>query len=393
MYTSMKDSLEERRKRALRVRTVRRWVATGLVVLAVAALLVGLPWVVWKGPYVLDSKYIDTKEIGKGTGSAALVTGLRNALVACVAALGAGIALLYTARTYRLTRRGQVTDRFNKALERLGSDEIYVRIGGILVLEQIVQDAPEQATDAAHVLGHFIRRRAPRAAGAFRDERGKQAKSLPAKPDADVQTALTALTRRKSRVHVHPREALDLSGLHLVGARLESADLTDANLEWANLAKADLRMADLTDAILYQANLAKAYLYQANLTEAYLCEANFTDAILAEANLTGADLHESGTNLTYADLRMADLTGAVMWETNLTNTYLSEANLDGADLTKADLRTVVNLTREQLAAALTDDTTILPPEADEGDSDDGSRPYVRQDYLAWCASRAAAGAE
>ncbi|MFD5801551.1 hypothetical protein [Streptomyces sp. NPDC127020] len=90
---------------------------------------------------------------------------MRTAVVAFAAALGAGIALLYTARTYRLTRRGQITDRFTKALERLGSDEVYVRIGGILALEQIVQDSPEQAaTDAARVLGHFIREGAPKAA-------------------------------------------------------------------------------------------------------------------------------------------------------------------------------------------------------------------------------------
>ncbi|MFK0050537.1 pentapeptide repeat-containing protein [Streptomyces sp. NPDC090741] len=362
MYSGMKDSLEERRKRARRMHGVRRCAATGLVVLAVAALLVGLPWLVWKGPYVLDSKYIDTKEIGKGAGSAALVTGLRNALVACVAALGAGIALLYTARTYRLTRRGQVTERFNKALERLGSDEIYVRIGGILVLEQIVQDAPEQATDAAHVLGHFIRRRTPRALHAVGDEGSEQVQSLPAGLEADVQSALTALTRRESRTHVGPRETLDLSGLNLAGARLEFADLTDANLEGADLTYTDLRRADLTDAILYRANLTKSYLYKANLTDAYLCGADLTDANLAEANLTGANLHRAETNLTRAQLVSADLTNAVMWETNLTEANLSRADLEGADLTRTDMRTVVGLTQEQLAGAITDDATILSPE-------------------------------
>ncbi|WP_167458968.1 MULTISPECIES: hypothetical protein [Streptomyces] len=55
-----------------------------------------------------------------------------------------------------MSRRGQVTDRFTKALERLGSEARYVRIGGVLALEQIVQGAPEQATHAAQVLGHFV---------------------------------------------------------------------------------------------------------------------------------------------------------------------------------------------------------------------------------------------
>ncbi|MER5890904.1 hypothetical protein ABT160_44405 [Streptomyces sp. NPDC001941] len=122
-----------------------------------------MPLLIWQGPRWFDGKYLDDAELRKG--SAALVTGLRTSLVALVAALGAGVALLYTARTYRLTRRGQITDRFTKALERLGSDQEYVRIGGILALEQIVQDAPEQAaTDAARVLGHFLRAQAPRRA-------------------------------------------------------------------------------------------------------------------------------------------------------------------------------------------------------------------------------------
>jgi hypothetical protein len=211
--------LDRRRARARRVERVKRW---GLAVVVAAALLVvGLPWLIWRGPFVLDGKYIDRKALGEG--SAALVTGLRTAMVAVVAALGASVALLYTARTYRLTRRGQITDRFTKALERLGSPEIYVRIGGILALEQIVQDAPGQAaTDAAHVLGHFIRDRAPRTQGS--DDPATD--PLPTEPAADVQAALTALTRPESRTRVDEREEIDLRNLHLARARLNHADLT-----------------------------------------------------------------------------------------------------------------------------------------------------------------------
>ncbi|WP_435225714.1 hypothetical protein [Streptomyces sp. Tue6028] len=59
--------------------------------------VVGLPWMIWLGPYVIDAYDIDRRELVKG--SAALVTGLRTAVVAFTAALGAAIALLYTART------------------------------------------------------------------------------------------------------------------------------------------------------------------------------------------------------------------------------------------------------------------------------------------------------
>lgn len=90
-------------------------------------------------------------------------------------------------------------------------------------------------------------------------------------------------------------------------------------------------------------NLRRAYLSGdvlsgRNLSYAELQDADLRDARLAGADLTGAQL--SGANLTGADFQGAELSGA---------------NLRGADLTRA-----VNLTAEQIAAAVTDETTTLP---------------------------------
>ncbi|MGN9755435.1 pentapeptide repeat-containing protein [Streptomyces sp. SD31] len=332
----MKTDLDRRRMRARRLRALQRYATWGLVSVAAFMLFGGLPWLVWKGPYVLDSKYIDIDTVGDGTGSAALVTGLRTALVACVAALGAGIALFYTARNYRLTRRGQVTERFTKALERLGSDEIYVRIGGILALEQIVQDAPDQATDAAHVLGHFIRHRAPAAdpAAPTADEAGSTV-GKPQAPDADVQAALTALTRHESRTHVDPREILDLRGLCLAGARLNSADLTDAVLNGTDLRGAEMNQAKLTGARLNEANLSGAWLNLANLSGSRLNGADLSGAGLNKADLSGAQLDRA--DLTGAGLNDADLSGAGLVNAKLAGAGLNKANLSGSRLNGADL--------------------------------------------------------
>ncbi|WP_221361053.1 pentapeptide repeat-containing protein [Streptomyces beigongshangae] len=321
------------------------------MVVGATVLFVVLPWLIWWGPYVIGPDPIDKTEAKKG--SAALVTGLRTAVVAFTAALGAGIALLYTARTYRLTRRGQITDRFTKALERLGSDQIYVRIGGILALEQIVQDAPEQAaTDAARVLGHFIRHRAPKTAPPpdLNDPHcDPHADPLPTEPDADIQAALTALTRTESRTHVDPREQLDLHGLHLAGARLNSADLTGANLSGATLTGANLFRATLTGAELSGATLTEANLFRATLTGANLFRATLTEAYLSGATLTGADL--SGATLTEADLSAADLTGATLVGADLTEVHLAKTNLTDALLVGADL-TEAHLAKARLTKAL-----------------------------------------
>ncbi|GGX16788.1 pentapeptide repeat-containing protein [Streptomyces chartreusis] len=358
-------ALHQRRAQARRMRRLRRLGTWVLALGGALVLAVGLPWLVWRGPYLLDKGYINTTTLGQAGGSAALITGLRTALVACAAAIGAGVALVYTIRNYRLTRRGQVTDRFTKALERLGSDHRYVRIGGVLALEQIVQDAPEQATHAAQVLGHFVRDRAPARPGSPNGSDGTPTTtdtSLPMLLEADIQVALTALTRPQSRTHVDDFERLYLGTLHLPGALLDGADLTGAKLVGTNLTDARLFTANLTGADLSQADLTRAYmsgvkltsdptnpeLFTANLTGPNLSQADLTRAYRSGVNITG-DLDRGmaraklvGTNLTGADLSQADLTGADLSQADLTGADLSQANLTGANLRQANL-TSVNL--------------------------------------------------
>ena len=75
-------------------------------------------------------------------------------------------------------------------------------------------------------------------------------------------------------------------------------------------------------------------------------------------DLSGAKLRRtnlSRANLTRANLSYADLTGA-----NLKGANLADAILTGTILRGADLSEVRNLNKEQLAAAVVDDTTILP---------------------------------
>jgi hypothetical protein len=283
-------------------------------------------------------------------------------VVAFTAALGAGIALLYTARTYRLNRRGQITDRFTKALERLGSGEIYVRIGGILALEQIVQDAPEQAaTDAAHVLGHFIRHHAPRTAlppDPDDPHRGPHADPRPSEPAADVQAALTALTRTESRTHVAPREQLDLHGLHLAGAQLTQADLTEANLRGATFTGANLFGATFTGAVLFGATFTEADLSGATFTEVVLSRATFTEANLSRATFTGAVL--SRATFTEANLFGATFTRAILFGAALAGANLYEATFAGANLSRADLSSAHGLAPGQATSAKTDEHTKMP---------------------------------
>ncbi|GAA0431205.1 pentapeptide repeat-containing protein [Streptomyces luteireticuli] len=320
---------------------------------AVTVALVGLLLLIWRGPWWFDGRYLSTPDLQRG--SAALVTGFRTTLVQILAALGAVIALYFTARTYRLNYQGQVTDRFIKALERLGSDEIYVRIGGILAMEQIIRDAPKLAPDAAQVLHAFICERVPRASP---QEVGRR------EPERDVQHALKALTRPSARRHMGTERTVELSYLHLAGLRLREADLTDAWFIESNLAHAYLEGANLAGAWLFKANLIEARLRWANLSNSRLAQANLTKASLEEANLSQAGLQVanlSSAQLNDALLNGADLTGAQLYEADLTGAQLGNAALTDAWLYGADLRSVHGLTVAQVLLANLNTTTQLPP--------------------------------
>ncbi|MEV0259409.1 pentapeptide repeat-containing protein [Streptomyces sp. NPDC050732] len=297
----------------------------------------------------------------------------RLAVIQASLALGASVALVYTVRNYRLTRRGQVTDRFTKALERLGSDVVYIRTGGVLALEQIVQDSRDQATHAAQILNAFVRDRTPwrarakdsktsRAAAARRAARRHaplptSATALPTRPSSDVQAALTALTRPSSRRHVDASQPINLDGLHL-----QRAQLTGAHLSGAVLTEARLCLADLIRANLIRARLVRADLSGANLTGARLCGADLSGADLVRAHLNGANLTGArlcGADLTEANLNGANLsganfTGARLSKAHLTKANLTKADLNGADLTEANLRGVRRLQPEQLLRAYLD---------------------------------------
>lgn len=200
----------------------------------------------------------------------------------------------------RLDRAAQITERFSKAVEQLGSSKVDVRLGGIYSLERIMKDSQSDRSTVVEVLSAYIREHA----GRMMVDRGRP-------PTADIQGALTVLGRRPDPSRVFP----DLSH-----ANLSRADLTDANLTGA----------DLTGANLRSANLDRANLTRANLQVAQLGSATFAGANLTDANLDSAYLDSTympGANLARANLTQLDLSRA----------YLVGANLDGANLTRATL--------------------------------------------------------
>ena len=271
---------------------------------------VGIAWLL----FVPTADWLAYHDVGsiKGALHETALDNARDRLLTLGAGLFAAGALWFTARnvtlsrrTVQLTEQGQVTDRYTRAIEQVGSDMLDVRLGGIYALERVARDSARDYPTVMEVLAAFIREHSrekwpPDEAGADMPERSTR---------PDVQAAVTVIGRRRPRYDPDEQQVIDFTG----------ANLTRANLTRADPTCADVTRADLTGANLIRANLKSAQLRRANLTR---------------ANLTGADL--TGADLTVVDLTLVDLTGADFFTAHLAGANLASANLTDADLIGAD---------------------------------------------------------
>src|SRR5215213_4937552 len=56
-----------------------------------------------------------------------------------------------------ITREGQITERFTRAIDQLGSDELEIRLGGIYALERIARDSEQEHWPIMEVLTAYVR--------------------------------------------------------------------------------------------------------------------------------------------------------------------------------------------------------------------------------------------
>lgn len=193
--------------------------------------------------------------------------------------LGGTVLLLgafFTWQQLRVTREGQVTDRYTKAVDQLGNEELAVRLGGIYALQRIARDSPSDRDTIAEILCAYAR------TAKHKSRPSEDLQSPPLDQWApDVQASLTILGFWRDRVGGDAQwrdfHGGDYRGANLVkaylpysffyGAQLQDAQLSEVNLEHADLSRAKLHRADLRNAKLKDANLFGAELYDAKANE------------------------------------------------------------------------------------------------------------------------------
>jgi len=170
----------------------------------------------------------------------------------------AGLLLIVGAgatwRQVHISREGQITERFTRAVDQLGSDNVDVRIGDIYALERIAKNSPDDRNAIQYLLGAFVRNHARWPVGV---PDGPQHPTpivdwhLPwlSIRAPDIAAAVGALGRRPPSpdARVLYLSRTDLRGLELQGAVLTGIQMRHTNLARARLREVRLDRSDLVD--------------------------------------------------------------------------------------------------------------------------------------------------
>jgi uncharacterized protein YjbI with pentapeptide repeats len=235
---------------------------------------------------------------------------------------GIGVGYLQFHDQQRSAHDLLTSNQVSKGFEQLASDKIDMRLGGIYLLEAVMNDPDPVISARYHQailegLSAFVRDSGIRETVAIANEL-KLTNVDVLRPH--IEDIIAAHEYKKHPINI--ADYADIEGaLTVIGRRKfgGTVDLHDANLRRAKLVGADLDGAKLSSVYLPGARLNGAHLKGADLSDAHLkCAklpcgkkpncADLRGADLRDADLTGADLR--GADLRGADLRGADLTGA-----------------------------------------------------------------------------------
>ncbi|MDG4838368.1 pentapeptide repeat-containing protein [Micromonospora sp. WMMD967] len=255
------------------------------------------------------------------------------------AAIGAllvsGVGVIYTGRSVkvaadsvaaardeiRLSEQGQVNERYSRGVEHLGSDSLDVRVGGILALEQIANDAPSRAAAVRAILNSFISIHAPR-----RDVRSVR------------------VIPRVSAGSFNPRHVAQDTGVALATLGRVGGPIS---LSYLDLGGAAFSSGDYANSWFWATDLSSSAAFSANMQGSVFCYSDLSFVFFSRIDLRGGNFESA--NLTGARLEQSDLRNA-----NFTNATLAGALLIGSDLRGA------KITADQLATTVTDASTKLP---------------------------------
>lgn len=242
------------------------------------------------------------------TEKANLINQYRTTLIQLIATfaqifggIAVGIGIIFAWGNFITAKEGQITERFTRAIDQLGSQNLEIRLGGIVSLERISNESNKDHWSIMEILAAYVRNNS--SVYAVRNKN-----VIPISMDIQAEESTKNRISDTRRLPVDIQKSLTIIGSHNTYTKPNiqkiffALDLRDTYLQWAILSKADFELIDLMGA-----DLKNALLREVNLKGAFLVGANFQGAILQGANLQGVNLQ--GAILQGANLQGANLKG------------------------------------------------------------------------------------
>src|SRR5258708_4066264 len=140
----LKSAMTQRR----RMRTLGMFATPAFAMLLVVSSLALAVLVVWKVPhwFAAVGSIADVKE------RLTLENEILKNLVQIVGGAFLVFGVYFTWRNAYLVKEGQITERFNKAIDHLGDEKLEIRLGGIYALARIAKDSSKDHWPVMQVL-------------------------------------------------------------------------------------------------------------------------------------------------------------------------------------------------------------------------------------------------
>jgi uncharacterized protein YjbI with pentapeptide repeats len=225
------------------------------------------------------------------------------------------------ARQLEAVKEQQLTDRFAKAIDQLGSDKLDVRLGALHSLGRLAINSPVDREAVAALLEQYISTRSPWHPAEDGESITSDVDDVYLFTDILLNSAATATPARKLLLRFR---APDIQlALGILGRRF---DLNDAEEIYFQLQQVDLRYAIIRDGHFSESSFIGSHLEGCLADGTHFERATLIGTILTKGYLAGAHMED------------ANLLGARLEYTVLENADLARSNCRGASMAKACLR-------------------------------------------------------
>ena len=179
-----------------------------------------------------------------------------------------------------IAQQGLLNERYQKAAEMLGNENLFVRLGGVYALQALIAEHPEEYyVSCMRLLCALVRNPPADIHFPLLSDREMTRWGGGIRLRPDVQAVMDMMRSRDDRlIELERKERFEVD--------FRGADLRGSNLRSVNFTGVDLRDADLSGAYAAGANMSRVGLSGARLYKTILASTNLSGALFSGADVS-----------------------------------------------------------------------------------------------------------